>query len=134
MKPLKLVVLVGFVITFIVACSKQDPNSSTAPGASSSPATSSAATPDEFASLRPVFKENCSKCHGDTGEGGPVTVDGKKLRVPSFKSGHALKHTDEDFADQIMNGGEGMPKFKGKLTPEQVNQLVKFVRKEFQGK
>jgi len=134
MKPLKLSICVLFLMILFVACSKQDNTSKTDPGPAGSRATTSTATPDEFAAIRPVFKENCAKCHGDNGEGGPVTVDGKKLRVPSFKTGHALKHTNEDFVDQIMNGGDGMPKFKDKLTPDQANQLVRFVRKEFQGK
>ena len=64
----------------------------------------------------------------------PVTIDGKKLRVPSFKSGHALKHSDRDFVDQIVTGGDGMPAFKGKLDPKQINDLVRFIRKEFQHK
>ena len=135
MKALKLIVSIGFVIILGIGCAKEENTStSTTPGRANSPTTTSTATPDQFASIRPIFKENCSKCHGDTGEGGPVTVDGKKLRVPSFKSGHALKHTDQDFVDQIMNGGDGMPKFKDKLKPEQINELVQFIRKGFQGK
>ena len=62
------------------------------------------------------------------------TVDEKKLKVPSFSTGHALKHTDEDFVEQIVKGGDGMPKFKDKLSPEEINLLVRFVRHEFQGK
>jgi mono/diheme cytochrome c family protein len=45
-----------------------------------------------------------------------------------------MKHSDQDFVDQIMNGGDGMPAFKGKLQPDQINGLVKLVRKEFQKK
>ena len=135
MKPFQLIVVAVFVALLAVACSNQtSTNMSASPTAGSSPVAAVAPTTDEFAATRVVFKEQCSKCHGDNGEGGPVTVEGKKLRVPTFKSGHALKHTDEDFHDQIMNGGDGMPPFKAKLTPDQVNELVRFVRKQFQGK
>jgi mono/diheme cytochrome c family protein len=45
-----------------------------------------------------------------------------------------LKHPDDDFIKQITKGGDGMPAFKDKLTPEQMNGLVKFIRHDFQGK
>ena len=69
------------------------------------------------------------------GSGGPFEIDGgKKLDVPSLREGHALKHTDEEFAGQIANGGDGMPAFKNRLDPERVGGLVRFIRREFQGK
>jgi len=135
MKPFQLIVVAVCVTTLGIACSNQtDTNSSKSPTAGNSPAAAASPTVDEFAATRVVFKEQCSKCHGETGDGGQVTIEGKKLRVPTFKSGHALKHTEEDFHDQIMNGGDGMPPFKGKLKPDQATELVRFVRKEFQGK
>jgi mono/diheme cytochrome c family protein len=33
-----------------------------------------------------------------------------------------------------MKGGDGMPEFKDKLSPDEINLLVRFVRHEFQGK
>ena len=45
-----------------------------------------------------------------------------------------LKHADEEFVEQITEGDEGMPAFKDKLSPEEMNDLVRFIRKEFQGK
>ena len=91
------------------------------------------ATPDEFASARANFKKNCELCHGPNGEGGPVKLeDGTKLKVPTFHEGHALRHPDSDFVKQITKGGDGMPAFKEKLTPEQINDLVRFIRHEFQ--
>jgi mono/diheme cytochrome c family protein len=91
-------------------------------------------TPDEFASARAIFKKECSACHGADGSGGKKVVEGQTLKVPSFREGHALKHKDEDFVKQIENGGDGMPKFKDKLAPEQIKDLVRYVRHEFQGK
>ncbi len=92
-----------------------------------------AATPDEFAAARANFKKNCELCHGANGEGGPVKLeDGTKLKVPTFHEGHALHHPDSDFVKQITKGGDGMPAFKEKLTPEQINDLVRFIRHEFQ--
>jgi mono/diheme cytochrome c family protein len=117
---------------FALACNKSaiQTSNQSQPPAGGSPAS----TPDEFATTRAIFKKNCAVCHGEDGTGGLKVVEDKKLKVPSFREGHALKHPDEDFLKQINNGGDGMPRFKDKLTPEQINDLVRFIRHEFQGK
>lgn len=61
-------------------------------------------------------------------------IDGKKFKVPSLREGHALHHTDDKFIVQIREGDEEMPAFKDKLKPEEIKDLVRFIRKEFQGK
>ena len=124
--------LVIFAIFLIGSCS-QTQNRNT-PAGTTTPAAKATATPDEFASARVSYAKHCVACHGAQGEGGVKTVDEKKLKVPSFSTGHALKHKDEDFVEQIMKGGDGMPEFKDKLSPDEINTLVRFVRHEFQGK
>jgi len=121
-----------FAIFLIGSCSKAE--NSGAPSTTTTPAAKATATPDEFASARVNYAKHCVACHGAEGEGGVKTVDNKKLKVPSLSTGHALKHTDEDFVEQIMKGGDGMPEFKDKLSPEEINLLMHFVRHEFQGK
>ena len=54
--------------------------------------------------------------------------------MPSLKDEHAVKRTDERMVRLINRGDGPMPPFEGKLKPEEINELVKFVRKEFQGK
>jgi mono/diheme cytochrome c family protein len=117
----------------LIGCS-QPANNKVSNVPNATPAPKATATPDEFASARAIFKKDCTVCHGDEGKGGLVTVEGEKLKVPSLREGHALKHVDQDFVDQINNGGDGMPKFKNKLSPDEVNALVRYVRHEFQGK
>ena len=91
-------------------------------------------TPDEFAAVRAVYAQECLRCHQAEGQGGVFEEPGlKPLKVPSLREGHALGHTDAQLARQITNGGEGMPAFKARLKPEQITQLVAFIRKEFQG-
>ncbi len=58
----------------------------------------------------------------------------KKLKVPSLREGHATTHTDEKLAKQISNGDDEMPAFKDKMNPQEIDHLVRLVRKEFQGK
>ena len=90
-------------------------------------------TPDQFAAARASFEKNCKLCHGANGEGGPVKLDdGTKLKVPSLREGHALRHPDSDFVKQITKGGDGMPAFGEKLKPEEINDLVRFIKHELQ--
>ena len=51
-----------------------------------------------------------------------------------MREGHALKHTDEQLANKIANGEDEMPSFKNRLSPEQIDDLVRFIRSEFQGR
>ena len=89
---------------------------------------------DELAASRANYQKNCEGCHTETGEGGTVKVENKQIKVPSLKSDHAMKRTDEQLTKMITNGEEEMPSFKDKLKPEEIAAMVKFVRKHFQGK
>lgn len=100
----------------------------------STPAARATATPDELAFARANYAKDCSACHGDQGAGGLVKVEDVDLQVPSLKEGRTLKHLDEDYVHQIEEGGDGMPKFKDKLSPAEINALVRFIRHEFQGR
>jgi mono/diheme cytochrome c family protein len=124
--------ILGLVLvsSFLVAgCSKPGESSNT-----SKPTATATVRPDEFASARITYAKDCEGCHKVDGAGGLVEVDQAKLKVPALTAGHALKHTDEDLVEQIEKGGDGMPAFKEKLSTEDINALVRFVRHEFQGK
>jgi mono/diheme cytochrome c family protein len=123
-------VLIPAALLVLTACQTDKPVST--PTANNTPAPASS-TPDQFAAARTSYEKNCKLCHGPNGEGGPVKLeDGTKLKVPTFREGHALKHPDSDFVKQITKGGDGMPAFREKLKPEEINDLVRFVRHEFQ--
>ena len=87
-----------------------------------------------MATARANFGKHCEGCHGPNGEGGPVKVDNKQIKVPSLKSDHAIKHTDDQIAKMITNGEEAMPAFKDKMSQQEIGDMVKFVRTNFQGK
>jgi mono/diheme cytochrome c family protein len=136
MRFVRLALLVAATSLFAIACTKPDgaTTNQPRPTVAGSPATPANAPSDEFATARTNFKKNCAACHGEDGTGGPVKLDdGRKLNVPSLREGHALHHKDEEFVKQITNGGDGMPKFGDKLTREEIIELVRFIRKEFQG-
>src|SRR5919197_418855 len=112
-----------------VACT---PTTKTTNGNMSKPGAT--ATPDAFAASRTIYLKNCKECHGEKGDGGRVKLeDGTRLKVPSLREGHALHHPDSDFVKQITKGGDGMPAFKDKLKPDEIDELVRFIRHEFQG-
>lgn len=146
MKFAKLSFVIAAIALFALACGETtttvNQTANTAQPANTSSANNKAANPtgantnappaDELAAARTTYGQVCSVCHGDKGDGGTVTIEGKKLKVPSLKEGHALNHTDEQLARKINKGGDGMPAFAERLKPEQITDLVRFVRREFQ--
>jgi mono/diheme cytochrome c family protein len=131
MNRLSVVVIAVAASLFSAACERTSTPPLTNNG-SGSP--SSSATPDAFAATRAIYDKDCKECHGATGAGGPVKLtDGTKLKVPSLREGHALRHPDSDFTKQIEKGGDGMPAFKDKLAPQEIADLIRFIRQEFQG-
>ena len=117
---------------FASACNK-DVSSSTNRSAPAPATTAPSASPDQFAAARANYAKRCAVCHGDTGEGKTVEVEGKKIKAPPLSSGHALKHPDSDFVKQIVKGGDGMPAFGDKLSTKEIDDLVAFIRHDFQG-
>ena len=126
-------ILCAIVVIFVFAGACKN-DQSTNPGTSTNSRSTTQATADQFASARENYEKNCKSCHGPTGQGGPVKLDdGTKLKVPTLCEGHALRHPDSDYLKQITKGGDGMPAFAEKLKPEEMNDLIKFIRHEFQG-
>jgi mono/diheme cytochrome c family protein len=120
-----LVAAAGFL--FVAAC-KNEPTNTVVNTSPNSNLATSQSTPDPFADVKKIYEMDCRECHGQNGEGGPVKLkDGSKLKVPSLREGHALRHTDAEFVKQINKGGDGMPAFADKLNAEQVNDLIKFI-------
>jgi mono/diheme cytochrome c family protein len=116
---------------FATACTETAaPTNTSIPRAAASPTAST----DQFAAARANFTKNCEACHGPNAEGGLVKVEKKQIKVPSLKAEHAVKHTDEQLTKMITNGEEEMPAFKDKLRPEEIAELVRFIRTNFQGK
>lgn len=120
-----------------IACTETaSPTNSAAPRTAASPAaaTTPAAPADEFATARANYQKNCEACHGPNAEGGLAKVDNKQIKVPSLKSDRAIKHTDEHLTKMITNGEEEMPSFKNKLKPEEISEMVRYLRKVVQVK
>jgi copper transport protein len=77
-----------------------------------------------------LFAQNCTVCHGAGARGdGPGAAS---LRRPpaDLTAGHALPHSDDDYAYWIENGIEGtdMPAFGDELDDGQVTDVIAYVR------
>jgi cytochrome c6 len=72
------------------------------------------------------FKAKCAMCHGADGTGSTPT--GKALKVRDLGSAEVQAQTDAQINDIVTNGKGKMPAYKGKLTDEQIKELVGFIR------
>lgn len=138
MKLTKLLLITLAIGLFAIACGDSAGTNQTAntggtqPTPAPSPKATATAQPDELAEAKTTYMQICSNCHQEKGEGGNVKLEGKRIKVPSLLEGHGLEHSDAEFAKQIANGGDGMPAFKDRLKPEQIDALVKFIRRDIQ--
>jgi len=119
-----------------IACTEtaSPTNTSTPRAAAASPSPAATASADEFAHAREIYAKNCEGCHGPNAEGGLAKVNNKQIKVPSLKAEHAIKHPDEKLTKMITNGEEEMPSFKNKLTQDEINLMVRYIRKVVQAK
>lgn len=138
MNTQKIILILAFSI-FIAACATEKPIVSD-PSAPSTPATmpiATAAPNDELAAAKANYtKQKCVVCHGESGAGGKNIVYGDIQidEVPSFQNPKVAAEPDAEYVHKIERGGDGMPKYKDKLSKEEINALVRFIRAEFQGK
>ena len=73
-----------------------------------------------------VYKSKCAGCHGPDGKG--ETVVGKTMKVKDLGSADVQKQSDADLTTIIEKGKKPMPSYEGKLTQDQIAELVKYVR------
>jgi mono/diheme cytochrome c family protein len=139
MKILKIGLCLSAVALFVFACSEnKTANSNTTNIVVTNTNTvanaAPTAAPDELASAKKIYLNTCIKCHKEDGTGGESEIDGKKIKAPNFTSDKLKKEPDAEFIETIENGDkeEGMPAFKGRLSEEDIKNLVRLIRREFQ--
>jgi cytochrome c5 len=69
----------------------------------------------------PIFQKDCAKCHRKTAEG-------RHFAGPSLVSEKTAASSANELRDIIANGKHRMPKFAGKLTPEEIDALVQQIK------
>ena len=84
------------------------------------------AAPSFGQSAAKLYKSKCAMCHGADGKG--ATPMGPKIGVRDFKSPAVAKETDAEMFTLTKDGKNKMPAYKGKLTDNQIKELVKYIR------
>ena len=77
-------------------------------------------------SAQTVFKQRCSKCHGEDGRGNTET--GKSLKVKNLRSVAVQRLSNKQLASVIKDGKSNMPPFKYVMSDDEINSLVAYVR------
>lgn len=77
-----------------------------------------------------LFRQNCAVCHGQEANGKEVNG----TLIPSLRYGEAATLTEQQIYTQIHDGKLPMPAFKNQLTEDEIRKMVKFVRRDLQGK
>lgn len=72
-----------------------------------------------------LYKSKCQACHGPDGKG---SAAGQKMGVKDFHSPEVAKESDADMIKVTKEGKGKMPKYEGKLTDDQIQGLIKYIR------
>lgn len=144
MNFLKIGLILSAILLFIIACHQtqtanvNSANNTIAASADINTivAQTPPAAPDELASARKIYSEQCVKCHKEDGAGGISIINGKKIKAPNFTSERMKNDDENDWIETIENGAkeDGMPAYKGKISDDDIKKLVRLIRKDFQGK
>jgi mono/diheme cytochrome c family protein len=73
-----------------------------------------------------IYKARCSPCHGRTGAGD--TMIGRNLKLRPLGSDEVQKQTDEELFTIISKGKDKMPAFDHKLSKDQIDDVLRYVR------
>jgi cytochrome c6 len=73
-----------------------------------------------------MFKAKCASCHGADGSGS--TTLGQRMKVRDLRSPEVQKQTDDELAGIIGKGKAPMPAYSKTLSPDEIRQLVAYLR------
>jgi cytochrome c6 len=73
-----------------------------------------------------LFKGKCAMCHGPDGAG--KTPMGQTLKIPDLHSEAVQKRSDAELIQIVTKGKNKMPAYENKLSKEQIDKLVTYIR------
>jgi mono/diheme cytochrome c family protein len=73
-----------------------------------------------------LFQSKCSTCHGADGSGN--TPAGRAAGAKDFRDPEVVKEVDVELQEVIERGRKKMPGYQGKLSEDQVDALVRYIR------
>ena len=84
------------------------------------------ATPAAFADdAAALYRAKCASCHGADGKASAI---GKKMGAKDLQDPEAKKATEAQWIEVTTKGKNKMPKYEGKLTVDQIKQLVAYMK------
>ena len=89
---------------------------------------------DKKKAIAELYLKNCSICHGDNGDGDTRARAGMSPQPRNFTTAQsAIELTRERMIKSVTEGrpGTAMVGHKGRLTPQQISDLVDFIRATF---
>jgi len=73
-----------------------------------------------------TYQSKCAMCHGPNGDASGAMA--KNMGLKPLSSPEVQNLSDADLTSLIANGKGKMPAMKGKLTDEQISDLVAYIR------
>jgi mono/diheme cytochrome c family protein len=73
-----------------------------------------------------TYKAKCQMCHAADGSGS--TPAGKAMKAVPFSDPELVKASDADLIAATENGKNKMPAYKGKLTGDQIKDVIAYIR------
>lgn len=73
-----------------------------------------------------TFKTKCAMCHGDDGKAN--TPAGKAYKAEPLKDPMVVNASDDELAVIVKKGKNKMPAFGDKLTDDQINAVIAYIR------
>ncbi|HET6928847.1 MAG TPA: cytochrome c [Candidatus Acidoferrum sp.] len=144
---MKLALVCVFVCSFLVLplqCRSQEPAkpADEKPAAEEKPAADAKNSSDSAKSTNPVktsptsvasgkkkYGQDCAMCHGKEGAGDGDLAEDMHLKLKDFREADALKDLSDSDIYKIINNGKGkMMGEEGRLKPDEIWDVVNFVR------
>jgi mono/diheme cytochrome c family protein len=75
-----------------------------------------------------LYTKNCASCHGKAGLGDGVKARSLKTFPDDFSKADFQKQTDGDLFFKSKMGRDEMPKYEGKLTDDDIWNMVNYMR------
>jgi mono/diheme cytochrome c family protein len=73
-----------------------------------------------------IYKRNCAGCHGADGSG--QTAMGRTFKIGDLRAAETQKMTDAQLADVIAKGKGKMPAYDKRLSHDQIQSVVGYLR------
>jgi mono/diheme cytochrome c family protein len=86
-------------------------------------------SPTSLASGKKKFGQDCAMCHGKEGAGDGDLAEDMKLKLKDLRDADALKDLNDGDIYNLINNGKGkMMGEEGRLKPDEIWDVVNFVR------